>query len=531
MLTDTFFQQHFTAETQLLNQIRSSLQSDQEIELPEQLSFSFNPDISQVYISLFQEGIRKIRWGSRKTTLKQSLEQVIVKLKKNKRLHEFELGNQKKCRILFEMVVQESDCNIRNLTIMKFSEDRFEAGITGFKYIYQNTTRYFMPTDSVTHSILTVSQLLNFLSKQTRHAKLTNSIKERVKLMRSEPIVYKKIETIAFVSFQAEGSYKDKAIALHRGYPMPVAFDKSILYNSTLKSLDWLIDNMKEDGSFLYFYDATRDTNVDLDHPKMIDPLYNNILRHSGASITLFRGYELSGDKKYLHAAKKSLDFLLSTFREHQYQGEYACYPFFNKKSKLGGAGVALVALMHYYIHTQDGCYRKQMDGLVRHLLSRIADDGEMIGYYIHPKFNQGQPLDQIDEISFADKKLLFSFYYPGEALLGLALYYQHVDNIKLDFKQEIKQKSLLALDFLVDIRPIRYKKLFLSLPADAWLMQAIEEWVKVDGFQKKAYIDFVFNDTQQMFDHMYTEENSPWFDYVGGFYYNYGDSVYHDGS
>ena len=515
------------AETKLLDQIRINLNSQSELNLPENLGFNFNPEISQVYITLFQSHTKKIRWGARRKTLTETLIRIISKLKSHPRFNEFNLGDTDKNRILFEIVTEQSDCNIRNLTIMKFSDDRFEAGITGFKYTFNNIDRFFMPTDSVTHSILTVNQLLNFLSKQTGHARQTNSIKERAHLMRHEPIVYKKIKSNAFISF------KDKVLALHRGYPMLVKFNKEILYDSMIASMDWLIENMNEDGSFLYFYDGIKDTKVDLDHPKMTAPLYNNILRHSGGSVTLFRGYEISGEKKYLEAGKKSLEFLLSTFREHKYKGKYACYPFFNRKSKLGGAGVGLVALMHYYIHTGDEIYRKEMDGLVRHILSRVALDGEMIGYYIHPSFHAGKALtiSKIKKLSQEDKKKLFSFYYPGEALLGLALYYRHIKNIDAQLKNEVKLKSLKSLDFLVDIRPERYKELFLSLPADAWLMQAIEKWVNVDGFKKQSYIDFVFNDTQQMFDHMYTEENAPWADYIGGFYYNYGDSVYHDAS
>jgi hypothetical protein len=153
-----------------------------------------------------------------------------------------------------------------------------------------------------------------------------------------------------------------------------------------------------------------------------------------------------------------------------------------------------------------------------------------MLGYYIHPKFNNGKALiHPSDEI----KKELFSFYYPGEALLGLALYYQHVENIDTHLKSAIQHKAKLALDFLVHTRPIKYDYMFESLPADAWLMQAIEEWVKVDGFMNQAYIDFVFNDTQTMFEHMYKDENTLATnkDYIGGFFYEYGDHVYHDAS
>lgn len=381
-----------------------------------------------------------------------------------------------------------------------------------------------MPTDGYVKSIMSVNQLLNYLSKQCGVSKQTNKISERVHLMRREPIEYTFIESEAYVSFN------DNVLELERGFPLPVKFNKEIMYDKTVKSIDWLVENMNDDGSFLYYYDPYKNTIVDDMHPNMINPLYNNILRHSGGTVTLIRGYELSGNKLYLQKAKKSIDFLISTFKTHKYKKKFACYPFFNKKSKLGGAGIGLVAIMHYYIQTKDETYRKQMDGLVRHILSRVDKSGELIGYYIHPKFNDGKALiNPNDEV----KKELFSFYYPGEALLGLALYYLHVKDIDKDLKEDIKIKSEMALDFLVNERPIKYDYMFEPLPADAWLMQAIEEWVKVDGFKKKSYINFVFDDTRAMFEHMYKDANTlpTNKDYIGGFYYYYGDHVYHDAS
>jgi len=506
----------------LLDNFRRHLMEGDTIEISDEINQQFNPDVSQIYISLFQPQLKLIRWGAKRNTLEATLKRIATQLKSNPRYLEFSVNNPDKCRIMFEMVIKESPCEIRNLTTQKVSVNRFEPGVNGLKYIYKDTPRYFMPTDAITHSIMSVNQLLNYLSKTTGIAKKTNKISERTHLMRREPIEYSFIESIACISYQ------DKVVPLYRGYPTAVEYNKKVMLESTLKSMDWLVDNMNEDGSFLYFYDGIKDTQVDLDHPKMTNPLYNNILRHSGGTVTLLRGYELTKNTRYLDAAKHSIEFLLTTFREHQCQWGDACYPFFNKKSKLGGAGIALVAMMHYYLHTDDETYRSYLDGFVRHILSRVDSEGEMLGYYIHPKFNKGQPIiDPSDEV----KKELFSFYYPGEALLGLALYYRHIKNIEPKLKQDIYSKSLQALDFLVDVRPIKYDYLFDSLPADAWLMQAIEEWVKVEGFKKQSYIDFVFNDTQAMFDHMYTEENALAPDYVGGFFYNYGDHVYHDAS
>ncbi|WP_373070628.1 protein containing Six-hairpin glycosidase-like domain protein [Sulfurimonas sp.] len=507
----------------LLEQIRDSFLTNSAIDVENiTLPFEYDKNYTQIYITLFQDGNKSIRWGSRRDTLSLTIQRIVSKLKLNPYIKNFDLSS---CFILFEIVTKEYPCNIRNLTTMRMkSPNRFEPGVNGLKYIYEGQTRFFMPTDGYTKSIMSVKQLLNYLSKQCGISKRTNKISERVHIMRRENIDYTLIESLAYLS-DSKNVY-----LLERGYPTPVEFSKDIILDKTLKSIDWLVENMNDDGSFLYYYDPYKNTIIDDMHPNMIDPLYNNILRHSGGTISLLRGYELTKKQLYLDKAKDSLGFLISTFREHKYKKQYACYPFFNKKSKLGGAGIGLVALMHYYIHTGSEVYRKEIDGLVRHILSRIEPDGEMIGYYIHPKFNNSKALTKVSE---DDKKELFSFYYPGEALLGLALYYLHIKDIDNKLQEDIRKKSEMALDFLVDIRPIKYDYMFDPLPADAWLMQAIEEWVKVEGLKKQSYIDFVFNDTKAMFDHMYTEQNTLANnkDYIGGFFYEYGDHVYHDAS
>lgn len=510
---------------EIIKGIRKSLVTNNKLNIKGKFPFFDDSNPSQIYISLFQEGVKTLRWGSKKETLSDTLNRIIFKLKTNPNFYKFEILNDKKCKILFEIVTKEYPCNIRNLTTLRMhSKNRFESGVNGLKYKYKGITRFFMPSDGYTKSIMSVNQLLNHLSKQCGISKQTNKISERVNLMRREDIEYTFIESKAYVT------YEDKVLELERGYPKKIDFSKEIVLDKMLKSVDWLVDNMNEDGSFLYYYDPYKDTVIDDMHPKMIDPLYNNILRHSGGTISLLRAYELTNKQIYLNKAKDSIEFLLSTFKEHTYNDNYACFPFFNKKSKLGGAGIGLVALMHYYMHTGDESYRKYLDGLVRHILSRVDNDGEMLGYYIHPLFNEGKPLINVDDNV---KKELFSFYYPGEALLGLALYYLHIKNINVELKIDIKDKSEKALDFLVDVRPIKYDYMFDTLPADAWLMQAIEEWVKVEGLKKKNYIDFVFNDTKQMFDHMYKDKNTLDInkDYIGGFYYEYGDHVYHDAS
>ena len=493
------------------------------LSVPKAWEEKYDPSISQTYITLYQKGRKPLRWGTKKQTLLESILRIVHQLKTHKSFKDFTLDNREDCRIMFEFVTEVKPCNIRNLTTMKFVKDRFEPGVSGLKAIYENEIRYFMPTDALTHSVMSVRQLLHFFSKRFGISKQTTSISKRIHLMRRLPIHYEHIRSCAYIS------YGKKALHLHRGLPPVSQLSQKDMMDKTQHSLQWLVDNQKNDGSFTYYYDPNIDSYVDFAHPKMVSPLYNNILRHSGGTITLLRGYSRFKDKHYLNAARKSINFFVDTLRTHTYNDAYACYPFFNKKSKLGGAGIGLVSLMEYRSLSQDKTYDRYILGLVRHILSRIEEDGEMLGYYIHPLYNNGEPIIAPDE---EGGKSLFSFYYPGEALLGLALFYRHFDE-EILLKQHVFVKSRQAMDFLIDIRPIKYKHLFDTLPSDAWLMQAIESWTYIGNFTQQKDLDFVFNDTQRMFDHMYQQYNTnkETKDYIGGFYYQYGDHVYHDAS
>ncbi|MDD3619476.1 MAG: hypothetical protein PHX57_08815 [Desulfobulbaceae bacterium] len=520
---EQFYRQDFGPEQELLRTIRACLADPgRAVAVPGGLKFSFDPRISQVYITLFQEGARPLRWGSRRNTLAATLTRVIGKLGSLDRFPDFGVGDPSRCRILLEVVIDEYPCDPKRLTTDELNENRIEPGIHGLKFTCNGRLFYFMPTDAVTHSLMTVKQILNFLARRTGIAGKTNRISVRAAMMGSLMSDCRLIRSFACISFA------DRALPLYRGYPVPVEMNRERLRECVVGGSDWLLRHMQPNGRFLYYYDGVKDSEVDFQHPNMTDPTYYNILRHSGGTITLLRAYELTGEKKYLDGAAASIEFFLTVIREHAYQGRYACYPFFNKKSKLGGAGIGLVALLHHYRLSGDARYRRYIDGLVNHILSRISAGGEMIGYFIHPRFNGGREILDPDEKT---REKLFSFYYPGEALLGLALYLRHMPDIEPRLRDLILTGSKSALDFLIHIRPRKYHDLFAPLPSDGWLMQAIEEWVRIEGFAEQSYIDFVCNDAQAMIDHMYQEDDAPYFDYIGAYYYRYGDHAYPDGA
>lgn len=519
---DDWFSRDFSAEKRLFDSIRYALSKERQIRKLPRINIDLNPSYAWVAISLFRDGAKPIRWISKRNTPVETVNRIIYKLRENERISGFAVRDPNKCKIMLEVVTKEYPVDVNNVTVSEFGDNRFEPGITGFKLKYKGENYIYMPTDATVYSHLSLRQTLNYLSKKIGIAKKTNKISERIKLLKSLPIKWTMIESAAFVTYGKE------VIPLYRGYPVPVEFSAERIVEMSKASVDWAVDNMYEDGRFLYYYDGVRDTVIDHMHPgRSLENNYYNVLRHNGGIIVLLKMYELTEDKKYLTAAKRAIGFLIEQLKKQKYENETAYYAYFNKKAKLGGSGTALVALMNYYKLTKDKQYNEFIYGLAQHILSRVAEDGEMIGYYIHPEFNVGRPILSPTE---DEKKQLFSFYYPGEALLGLALFERYMD-LPDDYRKQVRDTAEKALDFLVKDRPVKYAELFEPLPSDGWLMQAIEEWSYDKEFQKSEYLDFVFSDAMQMISHMYTEENSVYYDYPGTFYYHFGDHAYPDGA
>ena len=415
--------------------------------------------------------------------------------------------------------------DLKHIQSDKIAEHRFEIGINGLelKNIFTDEAFYYMPTDAIVNSQLSLNQALISVIKKTPIGKMTGKNPERVKLLaESDDYELYITKTRAFVSF-----YKN-VIPLYRGNVLYKDFSYDTLLMQFIKTSDWLLENMYDDGRFLYYYDCAEDNFKDHEHPtRKEDNLYYNDLRHCGGAITLLKAYLQTHNEKYLNAAKKAIEFTKSISKDHDYNGEKAYFVYYNKKGKLGGTGLALIMMMQYRIISQDKTFDEYIKGYARHLLSRMCESGEFMGYYIHPAYHNGEPLiDMTDE----ERKATFSFYYPGEALFGLALFMKHFkDDMALN--NEVRQKAKIALDWIVDERPKIYAEQFTALPSDAWLMQAIDAFCEEEEFRKENYINFVYTDAQAMMDRMYKKDETPYLDYEGGFYYEFGDHYYPDGA
>lgn len=521
-----FFNQDFSAVNKVLQRVRKSLITGENLSITDlDLSDIINFDRAEtlVYITLFQSGQKFIRYGSKRQDFQSTLNRDVEMLRKNKKFSDFDVSNEVKCRIMLEYVIDRHPVSPAKLNSVHFDNSRFEIGINGLELRKDGISYYYMPTDAITLSHMGLRSVLETLVRKTPIAKLSNSRSKRLEILsQSKDYEYYLFRSRAFIT------YKNGCIPLYRGNVRYTEFSYDVLYNQVIKSADWLLANMYDDGRFLYYYDCCDDTYKDHEHPtRPENNLYYNDLRHCGGIIALIRAYELTSDEKYIKAAKKAVDWSISISKSHDTQWGKAYYAFYNRKAKLGGTGVLLVAMMQYRSFTGDKSYDEYIKGYTRHVMSRVYKNGEILGYYIHPQFQNGQPLiNMTDE----ERKETFSFYYPGEALLGLALFANNFLDDE-DLAKEVRKIGKKALDWIVDERPHIYADLFTALPSDAWLMQAIEEWCKDKDFQKQNYINFVFTDAATMVEKTYRHDDSPYIDYEGGYYYEYGDHYFPDGA
>ena len=147
-----YFKQNFKPMTELLFRIRQALRTGKTLDINGinlKGIYDFNPDISFTYITMFQEGLTPIRYGSRRKTLVNTLNRDIEKLRENKNFHKFEVGNFSKCRIMIEFIIERRQTDLDKLHTKIFNHNRFEPGITGLELQDSTASYYYMPKDAV----------------------------------------------------------------------------------------------------------------------------------------------------------------------------------------------------------------------------------------------------------------------------------------------------------------------------------------------------------------------------------------------
>lgn len=241
---------------------------------------------------------------------------------------------------------------------------------------------------------------------------------------------------------------------------------------------DYLIRIQHVDGSFHYYYDAETDR---------FEAQRYNILRHTGAAISLFELFAATHDSRYLTSARLAMRFLTLRFRPAR--ASRAVYVLdYDGKAKLGANGLALIAITRQMELDGESANRASVVKLANLVLAMQRKDGS---FETHHK------------LSSARAPTTESLYYPGEAMLGL------IRLFKLTGERRLIESVQRAADYLI----ARQQRLDV-LPADAWLMQALEE-LYARGRERK-YAAHAIALAEAMITEQYTDDDEP--GYAGGF-------------
>ena len=378
----------------------------------------------------------------------------------------------------------------------------FEIGVDGLMFQGSDGKRHiFPPGDGYVRSLMTMGQLRDYLSRAHGEDYLRGA-------------KFNRFHSESFISGQ------ESWLRLYRGHPVVGALTKQKVEHAVELAIAHIQRTQEENGKFLYYYDAALDTRRDHEHPKR-DPAknpYYNILRHCGGALTCLYHEKYSRNGKSLDNVCRAIDYLIAHARTQEYGGREGAYIYSEKKSKLGGTGIALYLLADYEIVTGDDRYREWSDRFAWHLLNQITDNGEFIYYNIY--------LDK--PVTEAENQKYFSFFYPGEAVCGLAKYLHLVG---AENRGIFVNKLRKALEFLLVVRPLTRASEYSPLPSDGWLMMGVMELWDFEEMREQMYSDFVFSDAQKMINQMYKVTDAPYPDYAGAFYYNHGDYPYADGA
>lgn len=393
--------------------------------------------------------------------------------------------------------------DLQKIGMSQPGDKHFEIGIDGL--IFKTTEgklHIFTPGDAYVRSVMGMVQLRDYLRKSYGPETIRTAKFERFR-------------SISYVT-----TLSNTWRRLYRGHPIIGKLNAEKIKHALNIAIEHIQRTQKPDGTFLYYYDAAKDSYLDHEHPTR-DPIknpYYNILRHAGGALTCLFMEQYCKINSTWNNIRSAINYLISQSRTEIYNNKPGTYIYSEKKAKLGGSGIALYLIARYERATGDKTFRKWADQIAWHLIHQITSTGEFIYYNIY--------LDK--RISESENFKYFSFFYPGEAICGLAAYLHLLPKPERTLFFEKIQK---ALEFLLIIRPKTRASEYSNVPSDGWLMMGIMEAWDFKEMQNPLYSDFVFSDAQKMIDHMYKVTDAPYPDYAGGFYYTFGDYPYVDGA
>jgi uncharacterized protein (TIGR00296 family) len=429
---------------------------------PKTISKRLNSLNYLVFVTLFNHGEIRACRGEKKDNLISSLvsacKKDLANPWQNKPITKQEL---KDIQILITILGKDAPITGRNLDQIR---KIIEIGHHGLKIERGKNRAIFLENVPVYHHF----GLQKTLQRLCRKAKLPqNSWQEKTTKLY-------KFETITFIEHDSPQGFRDILHGLP--YLSLAEINKEKIHQAVIEGQNWLVRNQKKDGSFAYQYYPGLDKYSSKD----------NIVRQIATSAILARIGNNFNNEKYLNSAKKGVDYALKKIK-YLDKKKNLPYLFENEQGTLGGNAFVLMSL------TELKSFKPNLrEKFLNSLLYMQNADGSFKTYY--EPFGKSGAKD----------------FFPGEAMLALAKYYS-----QLSPRDDMKILSALEKAFNY------YSKIYWPKNKTTafvpWHSQAAAEMYRIT--QEKKYADFVFEINDWLLKIQFTEKDSPYPDYLGGFY------------
>jgi hypothetical protein len=375
------------------------------------------------------------------------------------------------------------------------SEVRIRASDSGLVgYLLRDATHlgFVLPAEMITHKLIDVNKVDDGSVKVARDRVLT-LMTERAGLPSTDirdMTVYRFHTTARVEATRALDPNGTRALAVHRTMldrPPPMSPDD--LLAAVRAGADYLSRVINDKGRYVYLYHPVEDEN---------DRAYG-MLRHAGSTYALLEAYGELGTARYREKAELALANMKEKLRTTP-DGSYLSDNLDEEQQKVGGGGLALVALAKHAATTGSRDNLETMRSLARFIVHQQYPDGH---------FRANVDVEREDESQHGKKLKKEVSYFPGEAILGLMRLYA------VDPQPQWLEAAKKGADYLIFTRDVHETED--TQIHDHWLSYALNELYRET--QTQAYADHSFKIARAILKAMKTPANAPAPDYVSTFY------------
>ncbi len=231
----------------------------------------------------------------------------------------------------------------------------------------------------------------------------------------------------------------------------------------------FLIDQVNDDGSFVYGMYPRFDRNID----------NYNIVRHASTLWSLVCQYRMTGNEELVSVIDKAIDYMIDTAVISIDDNTSYLLEKKSDEIKLGGCGVAVVALTEYMDAFGSDKYKDVAIKLGNGILTMLNED---TGEYYHVLNGDCSRKEQFRTV-----------YYDGEATFALCRLYS------LTGDEKWLNAAKAAVEHFIDADYVQFK--------DHWVAYSMNEITKyVDD---DRYYTFALRNAQENLDRIYNRDTT----------------------